>query len=137
MGSGVHGSPVENSPRPLPVVVRLVAIGFSLGAAEHLAGAVLLFFGVPLFPPPYPAWRHAVMSLADAGIVWIAVKRPALLIPALVAFLVEQLVVNGPFVWREAAAGRAAWGAIVTIGFVVAALALLRRGRPQTFKTDM
>jgi hypothetical protein len=114
------------------VVTRVVAIGFSVGALEHFAGAALLLFGVAIFPAPYPGWRHAVMSLVDATIVWTAIKRPALLKPALAAFLIEQIVVNGPFLWREAAAGRREWGAIVTIAFVVLALGLLSFDRRRT-----
>jgi hypothetical protein len=104
------------------LVERVVAVGFSLGALEHVTGAVLLAFGVAIFPPSYPWWRHVAMAVVDAAVVWIAIRRPTLLIPALGAFLIEQLVVNGPFVWREATEGRVEWGALATIGFVVGIL---------------
>lgn len=114
-------------------VTRVVAVGFSLGALEHFAGAVLLCFGVAIFPPPYPGWRHVAMAVVDAGVVWIALSRPKLLTLALSAFLLEQIVVNGPFVWREAAAGRLEWGAIATNGFVIGCLVLLWLSRRHSF----
>lgn len=113
-------------------VTRLVAIGFALGALEHFAGAVLLLFDVAIFPPPYAGWRHAAMAAADGAIVWIALKRSRLLIPVLAIFLAEQLMVNGPFAWREAAAGRFEWGAMATLGFVAAALVALGIQRDRT-----
>jgi hypothetical protein len=62
------------------------------------------------------------MALIDSGIVWIALRRATWLVWALCGFLIEQLVVNGPFAWREAVAGRVDWGANLTIAFAVVAL---------------
>ena len=75
---------------------RLTALGFALGSAVHTLGFVLLLvWGVKWYGPTYPAWRHFVMATLDLSVVWIAVRRMSWLVFALVAFLVEQQVVNG------------------------------------------
>lgn len=80
----------------LTIWTRLIALGFALGGVAHTLGFVLLvLFGVKWYGPTYPAWRHAMMAMVDASVVWIALRRPSWLVFALVGFLVEQVAVNG------------------------------------------
>jgi hypothetical protein len=56
---------------------------------------VLFFGGIELYGPGYPHWRHIVMILIDVAIAVIAAQQSAWLVVALLAFLAEQLTVNG------------------------------------------
>lgn len=79
-----------------PTISRLIALGFALGSFAHLFGFVLLVgWGIHWKAPWYPAWRHMVMATVDLLIVWVALQRPSWLVFALVAFFVEQVIVNG------------------------------------------
>lgn len=63
----------------------------------HAVSFVLLAGGIELYGQGYPAWRHVVMALVDASIVWIALRLTPWLVFALLAFLAEQLFVNRRF----------------------------------------
>ena len=76
-------------------VARVVAIWFAAGAAVHATGFILIWFGVDLYGPGYPAWRHAAMALVDVSIAWVAVHHPRWLFVALPAWAAEQALVNG------------------------------------------
>ena len=74
---------------------RLTALGFALGGLVHVIAFVLLYRGIELYGRDYPAWRHLVMAAIDGGIVYIAAAHTPFLAFALLAFGVEQLLVNG------------------------------------------
>ena len=78
----------------------ITGVGFALGSLEHATGLILLAFHIELFSG-YPAWRHAVFTVVDASIAWVAMRRPDRLFLPLCAFLVEQVVTNGVRAWRE------------------------------------
>jgi hypothetical protein len=73
----------------------LIAVGFACGSAAHAISGLLLFGGIALYGPQYPAWRHAAMALVDAAMVWLAIRRTSWLVFGLLGFLIEQLLVNG------------------------------------------
>jgi hypothetical protein len=79
----------------MTIWTRLTAAGFAVGAAAHLIAFGLLFLGITLYGPTYPAWRHVVMIVVDLTMVWMALRFVRWLVFALVAFLAEQLVVTG------------------------------------------
>jgi hypothetical protein len=81
--------------RQVSLAGRLTAIGFALGGTIHATAWVLLLFGVELYRPGYPPWRHVLFALIDASIASIAVLRPGWLVFALVAFLADQLWEHG------------------------------------------
>jgi hypothetical protein len=54
-----------------------------------------MLFGVDLYGPAYPAWRHAVMAIVDAGIAWVAWRHQRWLFVVLPAWAAEQTLVNG------------------------------------------
>ena len=76
-------------------MARVVAIGFAAGAAVHAAGFALMLFGVDLYGPTYPAWRHAVMAIVDATVAWVGWRQQRWLFVALPAWAAEQTLVNG------------------------------------------
>ena len=76
-------------------VTRLIAIGFAVGATIHAVAFVLIWFGINLYGPSYPSWRHAVMATVDFLIAWIGVNRPLWLFVVLPAWIAEQWFVNG------------------------------------------
>jgi hypothetical protein len=76
-------------------VVRVIGIGFAAGSAVHAAAFLLMGLGLFLYGTTYPAWRHVVMAAVDAGIAWIAWRRPAWLLAALAAWVLEQTLTNG------------------------------------------
>src|SRR4051794_16373496 len=73
---------------------RLTALGFAVGSTVHAVGFALLAWGIELYGPDYPVWRHVVMALVDASIAWIALRLTPWLVFALLAFLAEQLLVH-------------------------------------------
>ena len=79
----------------MSLTARLTAVGFALGSAVHATAWVPLWFGIELYGPDYPPWRHVVFTVVDASIALIAVRRPRWLVFALVAFLVEQVRAHG------------------------------------------
>ncbi|HVG54315.1 MAG TPA: hypothetical protein VM846_07810 [Vicinamibacterales bacterium] len=104
-------------------VARVVAIWFAAGAAVHATGFILIWFGVDLYGPGYPAWRHAAMALVDVSIAWVAVHHSRWLFVALPAWAAEQALVNGigffsmaalvavaALVWERWCRGRAVFG---------------------------
>jgi hypothetical protein len=111
-----------------------VAVGFAVGSVEHLARLLLHGFGVEVVAN-YPAWRDAAFSLVDGVIAFIGfTDRRRLFVPVL-AFLVEQIVINGSEAWRTwRASGEILWLVPVTIVVIgVAAGVSLRerlRGAP-------
>jgi len=91
---------------------RITAAGFAIGGAVHATAGALLARGIALYGPGYPAWRHVVMAVIDGSIAWIAVRRPGWLVVVLLAFVAEQLAVNGiglTPIFALTAAGWVAW----------------------------
>ena len=86
-------------PRSALRPVRLVAIGFALGSVEHLIRLVLHVFHIEVVAG-YPAWRDAAFALVDASIACLGFTRPHRLFVPVLAFLIEQIVVNGSAAWR-------------------------------------
>jgi hypothetical protein len=87
--------PSESTPRRFQVV----AAGFAAGALAHawwLLGTLLNL--APL--PGYAAWRHAPFVLIDAGLAYLAARRPRLLLLPLVALLAQQATTHGANAWR-------------------------------------
>ena len=76
-------------------MARVIAIGFAAGAAVHAAAFALMLFGVDLYGPGYPAWRHAVMATIDASVAWLGWRQQRWLFVALPAWAAEQTLVNG------------------------------------------
>ena len=76
-------------------IARLIALGLAVGSAIHFMAFVLIGFGVYLYGPAYPTWRHPVMATADAVIAGIASRRPQWLVVALLAWVIEQTLRNG------------------------------------------
>lgn len=85
----------QRSARQPVVISRLTALGFAVGASAHAIGFALLLGGITLYGPTYRAWRHVAMISIDVAMVWIALRFARWLAFALLAFLIEQLVVNG------------------------------------------
>ena len=107
--------------RPRSRLLGVVAIGFAVGSLEHLVGLVLLAFGIEMYSD-YPAWRHAAFSVADALIAALAMRRPDRVFIPLVAFSVEQVVVNGTMAWRHWTAHREiVWPVVVMLPLILAA----------------
>jgi len=110
---------------------RIVAIGFALGSLEHLVRLVLHGFGIELVAG-YPAWRDAAFTVVDASIACIGFTRPHRLFIPLLAFLIEQVAVNGTYAWRTwRGSGEILWmipAMIVLIG-AATAVALQERRR--------
>ena len=73
----------------------VIALAFAAGAAVHATGFALMWVGVDLYGPDYPAWRHAVMALVDASIAWVARRHQGWLFVVLPAWATEQALVNG------------------------------------------
>ena len=102
---------------------RLTAIGYALGSLEHATRPAIMFAGIRLAPADYPAWRDPAFALFDAAIVWVALRRPRWLSFFLLAFLTEQVVSHGPWVWRRWTSGEGLpWVLLVVDGFVLVAL---------------
>ena len=76
-------------------MARVVAILFAAGAFVHAAGFALMLFGVDLYRPVYPAWRHAAMAIVDAAVAWVGWRHQRWLFVALPAWAAEQTLVNG------------------------------------------
>lgn len=55
----------------------------------------MLSRAIRLYGLGYPGWRHAVMVGVDLLVVLIALRFTSWLVYALIAFLLEQLVVKG------------------------------------------
>jgi hypothetical protein len=101
----------------------LIGLAFTCGAAIHAAGFVLHQFHIEIYGAGYPPWRHPTLAIVDALIGLIAFRRPRWLMPALLAFLAEQILTNGvpAFVaWRET--GRVRWPVVIMHAAVVIAL---------------
>lgn len=112
--------------------IRIVAIGFAIGSVEHLIGLVLLAFHIEMYAR-YPAWRHAAFALVDAGIAYLAFTRPRRLLFPVLAFLIEQLLVNGSHAWRTwRTSGEVLWGIPVMIALIGAAVVVALRERLRT-----
>lgn len=91
---------------------RLTGIGFVVGGAVHTAALSMLPLGIAIYGANYPWWRHVTMAGVDMAMAWIALRRPSWLLIAILAFEVEQLIVNGFGVMQGAimiAAMLAAW----------------------------
>jgi hypothetical protein len=102
---------------------RLTAVGYALGSLEHAGRFALVFVGVRLAPPWYPGWRDPAFALFDATVVWVALRRPRWLFFFLLAFLAEQAVSHGPWVWRGWMNGEGLpWTLLAVDGFVLIAL---------------
>jgi len=109
-------------------LTRVIAVCFALGCLLHAIGFALMLFGVELYGAGYPAWRHAAFVLADALIAYLAFRRPERLFVPLLAFLIEQVAVNGTFAWRAwRTTGAVAWGVPVTILLISAAMVIAAR----------
>ena len=76
-------------------IAPAIALGFAVGSAIHALVFVLIGFGVYVYGPAYPTWRHPMMAAADALIAWIAARRPQWLVVALAAWVTEQTRTNG------------------------------------------
>lgn len=115
---------------------NLVGIGFALGSLEHAVGFVLLLFGVAMYGPGYPAWRHAAFTCADALITYLAFRHPQRLFVPLVIFLAEQVVVNGSFAvraWRTR--GEIVWTVPVMLVLISAAIVIAAQERRRYRRT--
>jgi hypothetical protein len=118
-------------------IPRLIAIAFALGSLMHATAWLLLTFGVELYGPGYPAWRHAAFTVADAFIAWVALRHPHRLFFALLAFSIEQLATNGVAAWREWTATRhVEWATVVVIALLVVATVATAAGRRTTGPDD-
>jgi hypothetical protein len=110
-------------------LTNLVAIGFALGSLEHAIGFVLLLFGVEMYAG-YPAWRHAAFTVVDALIAFLAITRPHRLLIPLLAFLIEQILINGAYAWRTwRTTGEILWVVPVMIALIAAARVIAARER--------
>jgi hypothetical protein len=110
-------------------LMTIVAIGFALGSVEHLIGLVLLGFHIEMYAH-YPAWRHAAFTAVDAGIAFLAFTRPRRLFVPLLAFLVEQILINGSHAWRTwRTSGDMLWTIPIMIALVGAATIIALRER--------
>jgi len=78
----------------------------------------------------YPAWRHGAFAVVDSGIAYLAFTRTRRVFFPVLAFLIEQVLVNGTYAWRTwRTSGEVLWTIpvmIVTIG-AAAAVALQER----------
>lgn len=102
---------------------RLTAVGYTLGSLAHATRFALVFAGIRLAPSTYPAWRDPAFALFDATIAWVAFRRPRWLFFFLLAFLAEQVVYHGPWVWRHWRSGEGLpWDLLVVDGLVFIAL---------------
>lgn len=102
---------------------RLTGAGFALGSLAHATRFALVFAGIRLAPPTYPAWRDPAFALFDAAIVWVAFRRPRWLVFVLLAFVAGQVEYHGPWVWRHWASGDGLpWALVAVDGFVLIAL---------------
>jgi hypothetical protein len=79
----------------LSLGAKATAIGFALGSVVNATAWVLLSFGIELYGPYYPPWRHLTFAAIDASIAWVAVHRREWLVFALVAFLADQVWEHG------------------------------------------
>ena len=79
-------------------LTRVVAIGFAVGSLEHLVRLLLHAFGIEVIAG-YPMWRDAAFTLVDAGIAFLAFTRPHRLFVPVLAFLIEQALINGTEAW--------------------------------------
>jgi hypothetical protein len=77
------------------LVGKATAIGFALGGVAHATAWLLLLFGIELYGPAYPQWRHVVFVSIDASIAWLAARHSKWLVFALVAFLADQIWEHG------------------------------------------
>jgi hypothetical protein len=101
----------------MTIWTKLTALGFVIGAVTHTVAIGLFMSGIELYGPGYPWWRHLVMAALDAAVAWIALRRTTWLVFALLAYVAEQIAVNGLkptgvlIVVAALLAGRERWGA--------------------------
>ena len=112
-----------------PRLTRVVAIGFAMGSVEHLIGLVLHGLHIEVVAH-YPAWRHAAFALVDAGIAFVGFTRPRRLFVPVLAFLIEQILINGTEAWRTwRTSGEILWLVPVMIVLIGLAAAVALRER--------
>lgn len=114
---------------PVPVWRRFIATAFAAGALAHFAGFVAGAFRPELLRG-YPLWRHAIFTVVDLATAYIALRRPRLLLAALLLFLTQQLFSHGAAVWDAWTVSRPVdwWGGAV-LAFLIVAVVLSARDR--------
>jgi hypothetical protein len=108
---------------------RATAVGFALGCVEHATLFVFQWRGIWSLSN-YPLWRHAAHAAVDGSIAYVGFRRPDRLFIPLLAFLVEQVLINGvpaiP-VWRNT--HDVPWVVVVEIALLSCALVAATSGK--------
>ena len=126
------------SPYARDQVFRLASAATFLAAGYHLAALVVPAFARIAYPATYPAWRHVLFVIIDAGSAWLLLVRPPWLIWPYSVLVVQVWAGHGVEAWQHWRERGAIDGiSIISVIGVSIILALLivdrRRARPSSY----
>jgi hypothetical protein len=79
----------------LRALFRLASAGALVAVAIHLAALLSPGFAAALYPPGYPAWRHAIFVAIDLAVAGLFVWRPPWFVWAFAALTLQVFYGHG------------------------------------------
>ena len=122
----------------LRTLFRLASAGALVAVAIHLGALLSPRVDAALYPPGYPAWRHAIFVAIDLALAGLFLRRPAWFVWAFAALAVQVCYGHGQHAWASwRRDGEIVWldaAALVGVGLALVLLFAERRTRLSTVR---